>query len=221
MQNGDAIGKIKGQSVTGVGAIVLAREDSRTRSSFIRRLSDSDELAWQQFYGIYHPKLMRWSRGYGLKSEDAEDLISELIQSLWHRLQDFRYDRDRSFHAYLRTMLRNLAIKHTTRRRSMRMFSLEDDDDATIAGAADSILDHLCDVELQTLRVVIVGKVLKAADTRDRKIWVELYDSTATADELAKRFEISRATVFRIRSAVNEKIRSKERDVMADDCGPS
>lgn len=79
-----------------------------TSASLLDRLIQRDQPeAWTRFVHLYTPMLYEWSRGLGLQEQDASDLVQEVLTLLLEKLQDFRYDRTKSFRGWLRTVLRN------------------------------------------------------------------------------------------------------------------
>jgi RNA polymerase sigma-70 factor (ECF subfamily) len=72
------------------------------------------QAAWERFAELYTPLLYYWARGQGLAEADAADLVQEVFVVLVTKLPTFRYDRDGSFRAWLRTVTLN---KHRELRR--------------------------------------------------------------------------------------------------------
>ncbi len=67
----------------------------------------TDPRAWKQFVLLYTPLFYGWTRRLGLQESDAADLIQDVFTTVYQRLPTFVYDRDRSFRAWLRTLLMN------------------------------------------------------------------------------------------------------------------
>jgi RNA polymerase sigma-70 factor (ECF subfamily) len=81
---------------------------STTSASLLERLrlpGGGDQSAWARFVQLYTPLLFYWTRRLGLQTQDAADLVQEVFVVLVKKLPEFRYDRDRSFRAWLRTVL--------------------------------------------------------------------------------------------------------------------
>ena len=66
-----------------------------------------DQAAWTRFVRLYTPLLWAWARRLGLDPADAADLVQDVFVVLVKKLPDFRYDRDKSFRAWLRTVAVN------------------------------------------------------------------------------------------------------------------
>ena len=71
----------------------------------LRRPDDAD--AWERFVRLYTPVLYDWARRTGLQEADAADVVQDVFLALVRELPRFRYDPDRSFHQWLRTVLLN------------------------------------------------------------------------------------------------------------------
>lgn len=79
-----------------------------TSLTLLERLqSPGDEDAWARFARLYTPLLYYWCRRAGLRQQDAADLVQEVFVLLVRKLPEFRYDRERSFRNWLRTVTLN------------------------------------------------------------------------------------------------------------------
>jgi RNA polymerase sigma factor (sigma-70 family) len=71
----------------------------------LRLAKDTD--AWKRFVDLYTPLLYYWVSRLRLSTEDAKDLVQEVFVILVRRLQEFTYDRQGSFRAWLRMVAIN------------------------------------------------------------------------------------------------------------------
>ena len=79
-----------------------------TPASLLLRLRQpSATRAWNEFVDLYTPLIYKWARGAGLQEADAADLVQDIFALLLVKLPEFRYDRHRSFRAWLRTVTLN------------------------------------------------------------------------------------------------------------------
>ena len=80
--------------------------DSSTRLSLLGRLrlTPTDQEAWGEFVERYGRRVFAWCRQWGLQEADAEDVAQDVISKLTQKMADFRYDRSRSFRAWLKTI---------------------------------------------------------------------------------------------------------------------
>lgn len=81
--------------------------DSTSESILVRVRHRGDHEAWRRFVQLYTPMLYSWCGAMGLQGEDADDLVQDVFTLLLQKLPEFQYDRDKSFRAWLHTVLRN------------------------------------------------------------------------------------------------------------------
>ena len=67
----------------------------------------TDQEAWHRFAQLYSPLIFDWCRRSGLQLADAADLTQDVFSTLFQKLPEFTYDRDKSFRAWLRTVTLN------------------------------------------------------------------------------------------------------------------
>lgn len=79
-----------------------------TQPSLLDRLRRSPEQsAWERFVDMYTPLLFAWTNRLGLSGHDAADLVQDLFTVLVEKLPTFQYDANKSFRAWLKTVLFN------------------------------------------------------------------------------------------------------------------
>lgn len=89
-----------------------------TPASLLERLQrPGDAAAWERFVTLYTPLMYHWLRRTGLGADDVADLVQEVLTKLVVHLPRFAYNADRSFHAWLRTLVMN-SCRDLLRRRT-------------------------------------------------------------------------------------------------------
>jgi len=79
-----------------------------TSVSLLERLRQpGDQDAWGRFVKLYSPLIYYWARRQGLDTQDAADLAQEVFALLVQKMPEFRYDAQKSFRAWLRTVTQN------------------------------------------------------------------------------------------------------------------
>ena len=69
-----------------------------TSVSLLERLRQpADQQAWERFVRLYTPLLYHWARRLGLSSEDAADLVQDVLARLVAQLPQFTYDPGKRF----------------------------------------------------------------------------------------------------------------------------
>lgn len=88
---------------------VLIESVHHTRASLLVRLGADphNNPAWNLFIQRYGPRIKSWCDGWGLQPADAEDVVQMVLVRLAVKLRAFRYDPDRSFRAWLKTLTRH------------------------------------------------------------------------------------------------------------------
>ncbi len=90
--------------------------DDDTSITLMMRLGQSpaDVGAWDQFVERYQPMIRAWCLRWGAQASDADDVAQEVLTKLVTAMKTFRYDPDRSFRAWLKTVTRNAWVDLAT-----------------------------------------------------------------------------------------------------------
>jgi RNA polymerase sigma-70 factor (ECF subfamily) len=82
---------------------------SQTSSTLLGRLrrDPGDQAAWNDFVARYEPRILDWSRRWGLQECDAQDVTQGVLLKLSRSMATFVYDPSRSFRAWLKTITRH------------------------------------------------------------------------------------------------------------------
>jgi RNA polymerase sigma-70 factor (ECF subfamily) len=79
-----------------------------TSASLLKRLKErSEQDAWKRFVLLYTPLLCCWAGRLGAQNADADDLVQDVFTLLYQKLPEFTYRPQKSFRAWLRTVLVN------------------------------------------------------------------------------------------------------------------
>lgn len=84
-----------------------------TRPSLLARLRNQDDSkawhhGWEEFFALYNPVIYRRAIKSGLRPEDAEDVVQEIVVGVAKKLPAFCYDPKRcSFKTWLFRIARN------------------------------------------------------------------------------------------------------------------
>jgi len=81
--------------------------DQTPVSLLVRLKQPASAEAWTRFVYLFTPLLDRWAHTLGLQDADADDVVQDVFCILVKRLPEFTYDPERSFRAWLWTVLRN------------------------------------------------------------------------------------------------------------------
>ncbi len=76
-----------------------------TSLSLLERARSGDETAWELISTIYAPMVYRWVSRYSLQSTDTTDILQNIFQTVYRKLDDFQHDqRCGSFRSWLKTI---------------------------------------------------------------------------------------------------------------------
>jgi len=92
--------------------------DSTSESLLLRLRSGSDQNAWARFVELYTPLIFFWARRTGLQTNDAADLVQDVLTLAFQKLPTFQYDADKSFRGWLRMVTLN-RYREKLRKRSI------------------------------------------------------------------------------------------------------
>lgn len=84
-----------------------------TSSSLLERVKAHDLDAWDRLVSIYSPLIFTWARKLGVRSEDADDILQEVLQAILGSIALFQHHQpDGTFRGWLWTITRNRIRSH-------------------------------------------------------------------------------------------------------------
>jgi RNA polymerase sigma-70 factor (ECF subfamily) len=184
-----------------------------TSASLLERLRRPDDrAAWTRFVALYTPLLYFWARRKRLQEADAADLVQEVMVQLFRKLPEFRYDPQRSFRSWLRTVTLN-----TWRERLRRRGPEINVGDAALADAVQAENDEaITDAEY---RAHLVQQTLRALQNEFPKTTWQAFQEYGLRGrpvrEVAQELGLSVGTVYAAKSLVLTRVR-RELDGLLD-----
>lgn len=93
--------------------------DTDTSLTLLERIqvNPEDPQAWRLFVERYQPSIRRWCLAWGLQDSDADDVAQDVLVKLFATLRRFRYDPEKSFRAWLKTVTQHAWIDFLAARR--------------------------------------------------------------------------------------------------------
>jgi RNA polymerase sigma-70 factor (ECF subfamily) len=185
-----------------------------TSTSLLERLRQpGQEQAWARFVELYTPLLYGWTRRAGMQHQDGIDLVQDVFVILVGKLPEFKYDHERSFRAWLKTLLLNRR-RDLMRRRAARPAEVGN---AELDGLAESASNEL--FEETEYRKHVVGRALLLIQPEFTettwKAWTEHGVAGRPAVEVARELGLSAGAVFTAKSRVLASLR-RELDGLLD-----
>src|SRR6185295_11188435 len=97
-----------------------------TPPSLLERIrKPSEGQAWERFVALYTPYIFSLVRRAGVDRDEASDVVQEVFLLLTRKMAEFEYDAERSFRAWLRTVVRNRLHEFARRRSIPKPFALK------------------------------------------------------------------------------------------------
>jgi RNA polymerase sigma-70 factor (ECF subfamily) len=180
---------------------------AETPISLLERLRDPQQQeAWSRFVQLYTPLLHHWARRQGLEGAAAADLVQEVFLVLVRKLPAFRYDRQKSFRNWLRTVLINKA------RDSARRAGTSQEGGGTLPSDVASP-DPIPALDEAEYRAYLVARALQLmqADFQPatwQACWQLVVESKPAA-EVARELDLSLASVYAAKSRVLRRLRQE------------
>ena len=178
----------------------------------------SDEFAWQRFFELYQPAIVKFAENQGAAA-DAEDIAQQILLKLVDVLRAGRYSGDAGhFRSYLATLIRREVIdfwRAAKARGGMRMVSL-DDEDAAVEPTVESETVAIIDVKWRLARHEaavehVLTRTMLPAKTK------AIYRAYAVEEEpiksVASRFGVSEDVVYQTKSRVARMVAAIESEM--------
>ena len=191
----------------------MGPSDSYTRVTLLGRLrsAPSDPVAWAEFVEWYGQKVFVWCRAWGLQEADAQDVTQEVFLKLSGRMQDFRYDPQGSFRAWLKTVTHHAWHDHLCKQRKPGQGSGGESAIERLAAieAKDDLARRMEDAADQELLKEAAARVRLRIEPRTWDAFYLLAVEGRSGAEAAKQLEMKVATVFVARSKVQRMLREE------------
>jgi RNA polymerase sigma-70 factor, ECF subfamily len=166
---------------------------------------ETTAAAWAEFVELYTPLLYSWATRLGLQPSDAADLVQDIFVILVQKLPAFEYDSQKSFRAWLRTILMN---RWRDREKRAAVVSQQNDAAALEQAAAP---DQAIEVEETEYREVLLRRALELMQREFhpatwRACWEQVVQGRPAA-EVARELSLSVNAVYVARSRVLRRLR--------------
>jgi RNA polymerase sigma-70 factor (ECF subfamily) len=179
-----------------------------TPVTLLERLRNPAEKdAWARFVQIYTPLLFHWARKTGLQTSDAADLVQDVFAILVEKMPTFRYDSNKSFRSWLRTVTLN---KWRDRAKARRATAVDPGHAPLADVAAEDPVEVLAENEYRRFLTCRALQVMQA-DFRPetwRACWLTVGEGRPAA-EVATNLNISVSAVYSATCRVLGRLRQE------------
>ena len=184
-------------------------EEWVTRQTLLMRVKNQDdEEAWNDFVSYYSTFIQVILKYLNVSQNDIEDLSQEVLLKIWKALGKLNYNSEKArFRTWMNTVIRNAVIDfHRSKNRKIKTIdSKEDIDTESFPLNNDEfsrIIDkewraHITNLALESIRPTFKGNAMQV---------FELHLSEMPTKEIAEELEIAEASVYKLRSRVEEKL---------------
>lgn len=187
---------------------------SRTSLSLLNRAAaKNDSQSWNHLAELYQPLLQRWVASFGISPTDSEDLIQDVLATVFRELPEFQHNqRTGAFRKWLRGILIN-RVRYFLRSRRYR----------PAASGKSSVLQQLKQLaddrsDLSQLwdrehNAHVIERLTTAVEPRfERQTWLafcrQVLDGMS-ADQVATELSMSLSSVYVAKSRVLSALRQE------------
>lgn len=181
--------------------------NSTSESLLLRLRKANDQQAWSKFVNLYTPLLFYWAQQTGLQSQDAADLVQDVLTIVFRKLPDFKYDPNKSFRSWLQTITLN-RYREYGRKRSVSRNALTGT--ALNLLPAESVAESTWDLSYQRSLFSTAMEMLK--DEFRPKTWEAVRKfvlENRPAAEIAKETGVSVWTIYAAKSRLLARLREE------------
>ena len=167
----------------------------------VRERQDAD--AWSRFVDLYTPILFGWARRIGLQEADAADLVQDVFSIVVLKLGEFRYDPNRSFRAWLKTVALN---RIRERRRQVGAAQLAPEHDPAESAASNEFWESEFRRDVVNRAIQIMRRDFEP--TTWKACWAVVVEGRS-AGEVARELGIRVGAVYAARFRVLSRLRQE------------
>ena len=163
------------------------------------------EAAWVRFFGLYEPAIKRFVAWHD-SSHDPDDVVQDIFLKLVNVVQSGGYDSSKgSFRAFLATMIRrhlvSLYRKDQARGAGLHV-DIDDVEPSVSADVAEQIDLKWRMARHQSAIEHVLTKTAISAQSRD--IYRAYVEEGCSLDEVAAKFGVAKAVIYKIKSRVEQ-----------------
>lgn len=190
-------------------------DEQNTRYTLLQKIQSSDnEQNWEEFVNYYSPYIYVIIKRFGIKSEDSEELLQDVLVKIWKNIS--KYDREKyqcRFRTWLSVMIRNTVFNFFKSKANKNAESNVSYDE--ILGKLELIseaeVNKIAETEWKNYIAKLAWENLKD-DFSDltKKVFEASISNDISNKELAEQFDTSESSVrvfkMRVRKAMHKEI---------------
>jgi RNA polymerase sigma-70 factor (ECF subfamily) len=184
------------------------KDDHETSWTLLQRLHGKDEDAWRRFMDEYYPRILARAQRLLRNEADAQELAGEVLTELVQQLPRFEYDPQRSFRAWLQTVIQRTYVDWR-RRTQTRPKLVAAQVEAEFTAAAAEELAPAITAKTNRVRQVAQDVRQEVGEQRWSAFWAYLTRNRVTAAQVGKEFAMTAARVRVDYGRILEKLRNR------------
>ena len=178
-----------------------------TRATLLQRLKadgSAREIAWGEFYGLYSPIITRFARSRGVRHEEIDELVQEVVSGFFAVQPKFVYDPAKGrFRSYLMACVAN-----TVRSRLRR---IESEPPATLAQASEPHRSDETDWDAAWKQAALDAAVSRLRENYNDNPTFQAFEAVVirgqSPDVVAASLGLSRDSVYQSKARLLAKLR--------------
>jgi len=191
-----------------------------TRATLIDRLKNwQDQASWQDFFDTYWKLIYGLARKFGLKEEDAQDVVQDTLISVANQMPNFKYDpKLGSFKSWLRTVIRSRILDHLRKRSQTPTVPIHVDAEGSEESFAlkelpdknSQSMDQFYEQEWQkNLLDAAIARVKRKLDPQKYQVFDCYVNKEWPPEKVAATFKISVDQVYLAKHRITDMIKSE------------
>ena len=178
-----------------------------------------DEAVWTELVELYQPAMRGFLLKHGAQDSEVDDIMQNVVVRLVGILREGKYDKRRGrFRAYLSTLLYHELIdcaRKAQARMEHRRVPVEEDSAVVEPEAVAAVeREWLSECHEAAVRHILENTALAKTS---KAVFQELERTGDTCEAVAKRFDLSAASVRQIKSRVSRMVTALERRLLGDE----
>ena len=192
-----------------------------TSKTLIDQLAEGGEAPWREFFRRYSAIIRDLGELRGLTPQECDDLVQEVMKRFLVRSRTLDYDPERARFRTIFSCIINGIIVDLKRRRP-RESRLEDGMLESLSDNGVAAPDRILDEALllrwrEIVKTEIIAELRKSMTPLNYSVFEANFLQPVPAAETARRFGITRARVYLVRSRALAKLRAQVRVAVEND----
>ena len=206
------------KSLTGFSVITPAHFDASTDFSLLNKLvkGDPSSTLWPIFVDKYGVILYRWSRKWGSGTQDAEDLVQEVLVRVFQKLDRYKVQEGARFRGWLKTVAYHCWLD--IRQKYLRAHELDApwsmssnlQERLSSCVACSDLIDQFDEMANREILALAMERVKKRVQDSTWTCFELFYREHRSGAEVGAQLGIDPPTVFatlsRIRKAIRDEV---------------